>query len=347
MKRVLLGMSGGVDSSAAVIRLQEMGYEVVGISFRFTEHFEDKDAKKVAELLSIEHHTVDYRKEFQEKIINRFIDDYQKGLTPNPCVLCNRTCKFFYLLENLEKYHCDYVATGHYAKIENNRLYRSNDKQKDQSYFLSCLPKEMLSKILFPLEGLTKDEVRELARKRGLTNFNKKDSYDVCFITSSFKEYMNKVLKQHPGDIINIKTNEVIGQHKGLMFYTIGQRRGLSIGGFEEKMYVVGKDMEKNILYISLGEDSEDLISTSCLVENFNLLTEEKPKTCTAKFRYRQQDIPVEVEYLENNQIIVNYKEGLKSVTPGQTCVLYQGEECLGGGIIKEVQKNHQKLWYL
>ena len=346
MKRVLLGMSGGVDSSAAIICLQKLGYEVVGITFYFTEHFDATDAEKVAKKCGIEHHIVDYRKEFKEKIIDKFLEDYQNGLTPNPCVLCNRTCKFFYLFENLEKYHCDYVATGHYAKIEEGRLYRSQDLEKDQSYFLSCLSKEQLEKIIFPLEGLTKQEVREIAKEKELENYNKKDSFDVCFITNSFKEFMHEKLKTHPGDVINIETKEKVGTHNGLMYYTIGQRRGLNIGGFEDKMYVVGKDMQKNILYISLGETNDYLISTSCIVENVNWLGKEKIKNCTAKFRYRQQDIPVELEHYKD-YILVKYPQGMKSITPGQTCVFYNEDECLGGGIIKEVRKDNQKLWYL
>ncbi len=347
MKRVLLGMSGGVDSSAAIIRLQQLGYEVVGITFRFTEHFDSTSAENVAKKCGIEHHVVDYRKEFKEKIIDKFLEDYQNGLTPNPCVLCNKTCKFEYLFENLETYHCDYVATGHYAKIENGKLYRSHDLAKDQSYFLSCLTKERLEKIIFPLEGLTKPEVRELAKANGFENYNKKDSFDVCFITSSFTEYMHKTLNTTPGDVINIETNEKVGTHNGLMYYTIGQRRGLNIGGFEDKIYVVGKDLKKNILYISLGDNNDYLISTSCLVDQVNWLGEEKIINCTAKFRYRQVDVPIELEHLDNNQILVKYPEGMKRVTPGQTCAFYLGDECLGGGIIREVHKNGEKCWYL
>ena len=154
-------------------------------------------------------------------------------------------------------------------------------------------------------------------------------------------------MPNQPGDVINIDTNEIIGKHIGLMNYTIGQRKGLNIGGTEDKMFVVGKDLEKNILYICLGEDNDYLISTSCLVDNVNFLGDKKIEKCTAKFRYRQEDIPVELEWLDNNEVIVKYNQGVKSVTPGQACVFYNGEECLGGGIIKEVRKNNNKLWYL
>ena len=347
MKRVLLGMSGGVDSTAAVIRLKNLGYEVVGITFIFTENFDTEPAVKAAASLGIEHHIADYKKEFKEKIIDQFIEDYKNGLTPNPCVLCNRICKFYYLFENMEKYNCDFVATGHYAKLEEGRLYRSHDLNKDQSYFLSRVPKEKLQKILFPLEGLVKEEVRELAKDYKLENHNQKDSYDVCFITDSFREYMKTQVKNIPGDVVNVETKEVIGKHNGLSLYTIGQRRGLNIGGFEDKMYVVGKDLNKNILYISLGEDNDYLMSTSCIVDEVNWLGTEKIKNCTAKFRYRSEDKPVELEWLEDDKVLVKYPEGRKSVTPGQTCTFYLGDECIGGGTIREVEKNGEKCWYL
>ena len=346
MKRVLLGMSGGVDSSTAIIFLQKQGYEVVGITFRFLEEFDDSDAKAVAKKLSIEHHTVDYREEFKRDVIDKFLNDYSKGLTPNPCVICNRKCKFKFLFENMDKYNCDYIATGHYAKIENGKLYRSKDLNKDQSYFLYDLPKEKIDKIIFPLEGMSKDKVREIANEYGLVNANKKDSFDVCFIKGTFNDYISENAKSISGDVVDIDTNEVIGKHKGLMYYTIGQRRGLDIGGTSDRMFVVGKDIEKNILYICIGDDNDYLISDSCLIENVNYLGDEKVTNCTAKFRYRMEDVPVELEYLDDNKMLVKYS-GIKRVTPGQACVLYDKDQCLGGGIITEVRKNNQKLWYI
>ncbi len=346
MKRVLLGMSGGVDSSAAVVLLQKMGYEVVGLTFKFIPDFDPADAVNAAKKLNIEHHVEDYEKVFKELVIDNFINDYANGLTPNPCVHCNKVCKFKFLFDNMEKYNCDYIATGHYAKIDNGKLYRSVDLNKDQSYFLYNLPKDKISKIIFPLEGLTKEEVRKIAGSNKLENANKKDSFDVCFIKDSFNEYMFNELKQQPGDVINIDTGKVIGKHKGLMYYTIGQRRGLDIGGTTDRMFVVGKDIKKNTLYICIGEENDYLTSNSCVLKEVNLLTEEKLNECTAKFRYRMEDIPVEVEYLDNNELLIKY-DSAKRVTPGQACVLYNGEECLGGGIIKEVRKNGEKLWYL
>ncbi|MBQ6323398.1 MAG: tRNA 2-thiouridine(34) synthase MnmA [Bacilli bacterium] len=346
MKRVLIGLSGGVDSSTSIILLKKMGYEVVGVTFRFTEHFDETSAVEAAKKLEIEHHVLDYRKEFKEEVIDKFVSDYNNGLTPNPCVHCNRVCKFKYLFENMEKYNCDYIATGHYARIENGKLYRSSDRNKDQSYFLYGLPKDKLNKIIFPLEGLTKDKVREIAKENGLTNYNKKDSFDVCFITDSFRNFMKENSNNEPGDVINIENRKVIGQHIGLSNYTIGQRRGLNIGGFEDKMFVVGKDIKKNVLYISLGESNAYLMSTECLLDNINILGDEKMTECTAKFRYRGEEYPVKLEWIDN-EILVKYPEGIKGVTPGQACVFYDDEECLGGGIIKEVRKDNEKLWYL
>ena len=343
--RVLVGMSGGVDSTVSCLLLQQQGYEVVGISFRFIDDFDDTDAKKVALQMNIEHHTIDYRDEFKKLIIDKFLDDYMHGLTPNPCIHCNINCKFKFLFDNMNKYNCDYIATGHYAKIEDNRLKKSVDKNKDQTYFLYGIPKEMLSKIKFPLDGISKDKVREIAKENGFVNYNKKDSFDVCFITESFKEYMKKNIHSNPGNIILIDTNEVIGKHDGLNNYTIGQRRGLSIGGYDDRMFVVGKDTDKNILYVSIGDDSDYLTSTSCVLRDVNLLVDDKFDKCRAKFRYRSDEVDVNIEYI-NNELVVHYDE-LKRITPGQACVFYDGDVCLGGGIIKEVRKDGKKLWYV
>ena len=346
MKRVIIGMSGGVDSSVAIILLKEMGYEVVGVTFKFIDDFDTTDAEETAKKLSIEHHVVDYRKEFKRDVIDRFTNAYSCGLTPNPCINCNRVCKFKYLFENMKKYNCDYVATGHYAKIKDSRLFRSVDLNKDQSYFLYNLPKEYLSKIIFPLEGIDKSKVREIAAKNDLVVADKKDSYDVCFIKTSFKDFISKNIGTKPGDVIDVKTNKVIGKHQGLENYTIGQRKGLNIGGTEDKMFVVGKDVKENILYIALGTNNDYLISDSCLVGDINYLSENKLNKCTAKFRYRQKDIPVELEWLDN-EVLVKYPQGERAVTPGQSCVFYDKDECLGGGTIKEIRKDNKKLWYL
>ena len=347
MKKVLIGMSGGVDSSVAAILLQKQGYEVVGVTFKFVDNFDETDAIKVCEKLNIKLHIVDYQKEFNEIIINRFIDDYNNGITPNPCVLCNKEVKFNLLYQKMLELKCDYIATGHYAKIIDGRLFESEDKNKDQTYFLAQLTKEELSRLLLPLEGITKDRVREIALEHGLINANKKDSTDVCFITSGFKMYMNDKINSTIGDVIDVDTGNIIGKHQGLAKYTIGQRKGLNIGGTKDRMYVVGKNVSKNILYIALGDNNDSLISDSCLVVNFNQINEEKLVNAKARFRYRQALIDVEIIYLDDSSIIVKYPNGIKAVTPGQYCVLYNNNECLGGGIIKEVRKKEKKIWYL
>ena len=231
---------------------------------------------------------------------------------------------------------------------EDEKLYKAVDSNKDQSYFLSQVPKDVFKNVLFPLGEICKPEVRKIALEYGLITARKKDSTGICFIGErNFSNFLKNYLPNTPGDIVNIDTKEVIGKHIGLMYYTIGQRRGLDIGGTKDRMFVVGKDLAKNILYICIGEDNDYLISDSCIIEDVNYLGDKKITECNAKFRYRQKDNPVSLEWLDNGEILVKYPQGVKSVTPGQACVLYAGEECLGGGIIKTVMKNNEKLWYL
>lgn len=346
MKKVVVGISGGVDSSVAALLLKNEGYHVIGVTFVFTDDFDVSDATQVSKALGIEHHIVDYRDEFKTKVIDKFIDDYNSGLTPNPCVLCNRFVKFDLLYQQMIELGADYMATGHYARVINNRLYKSVDENKDQTYFLCNITREQLQRVLFPLDGINKDKVRSIAADNNLINADKKDSTDVCFITSNFKEYMSKQNECKNGIVINVVTGKTIGIHDGLNHYTIGQRRGLNIGGTKDRMYVVGKDVEKNILYIATGDDNDYLISTSCILTNVNLFRDDIPTHCTAKFRYRQQEVNVKLNWLDNGELEVIY-DGVKAVTPGQACVFYLDDECLGGGIIREVRKNQEKFWYL
>lgn len=347
MKRVVVGISGGVDSSVTAILLQKDGYEVVGVTFKFTDDFDANDAVKVCEKLNIEHHIIDHTKEFKEIVIDKFINDYKNGLTPNPCILCNRQVKFNYLYKAMLDLNCDYMATGHYAKVIDGRLYKSVDLNKDQTYFLCEITKEQLNKVLFPLEGISKDVVRNIALEHNLINANKKDSTDVCFITGKFKDYIMDKINNNKGFVIDVETSKIIGEHNGLNRYTIGQRKGLGIGGTKDRMFVVGKDTKKNILYIALGDTNDYLISDSCIVTSVNWLSDIKIDKCTSKFRYRQEETEVEIEWLNDTEVLVKYPQGVKSVTPGQACVFYNEDECLGGGIIKEVRKDNKKLWYL
>lgn len=365
MKKVVIGMSGGVDSSVAAIKLKEQGYEVIGLFMRNWDSLanmeydatstsnicpqeEDyNDAKKVCDKLGIPLYRKDFVKEYWDYVFTYFLDELKHGRTPNPDIMCNKYIKFDMFRREAVKLGADFIATGHYARIENGKLLRGVDDNKDQTYFLSQVSKEQLKNVLFPIGDMVKSNVRKIALDNGLITAKKKDSTGICFIGErNFTKFLENYLPNTPGDIVNIDTNEVIGKHIGLMYYTIGQRKGLDIGGTKERMFVVGKDLNKNILYICIGEDNDYLLSDSCVIEDVNYLGAEKLTNCTAKFRYRQKDNPVSLEYLSDGNILVKYNN-VKSVTPGQACVLYNGEECLGGGIIKEVRKNGKKLWYL
>ena len=368
MKKVVIGMSGGVDSSVAAIKLKEQGYEVIGLFMRNWDSFADgeitgapvsskgtcpqeedyNDALAVCKKIGIPLYRKDFVKEYWDYVFTYFLDELKKGRTPNPDIMCNKYIKFESFVKEAMKLGADYIATGHYARIKDGKLLRAVDDNKDQTYFLSQVSKEQLSHVLFPIGDMIKPDVRKIAEKYDLLTAHKKDSTGICFIGErNFSTFLKNYLPNTPGDIVNIETNEIVGKHIGLMYYTIGQRRGLDIGGTASRMFVVGKDLKKNILYICIGEDNDYLISTSCIIDNVNYLGDEKVFDCVAKFRYRQSDIPVKLEWLDNGEILVKYEQGVKSVTPGQACVLYDKEVCLGGGIIKEVRKNNEKIWYL
>ena len=366
MKKVVIGMSGGVDSSVAAILLKKEGYEVIGLFMRnwdasinndikgnptleesiCPQEQDYNDALKVCDKLNIPLHRVDFVKEYWDYVFTYFLEELKQGRTPNPDIMCNKYIKFDMFIKEASKLGADYIATGHYARMENGKLLRGIDDNKDQTYFLSQLSSKQLQNVLFPVGNLEKPEVRKIAFEYGLITADKKDSTGICFIGErNFTKFLENYLPNIPGDVIDIETKEKVGQHIGLMYYTIGQRRGLNIGGTENRMFVVGKDLNKNILYITTN-NTDYLISDSCVIDTINFNCEERPKECTAKFRYRQPDIEVTLEYLEDT-ILVNYPSGVKSVTPGQACVFYKEEQCLGGGIIKEVRKSGEKLWYL
>lgn len=366
-ERVVVGISGGVDSSVAAILLKEQGYDVVGLFMRnwdtsvngdylgnpdlnqdiCPQEKDYNDAVKVCEKIGIPLHRIDFVKEYWDYVFTYFLDELKKGRTPNPDIMCNKYIKFDYFIKEAKRLGADYIATGHYAKMEDGYLKRAVDDNKDQTYFLSQLSGEQLKNVLFPLGDIPKSRVREIAKEYDLVTAEKKDSTGICFIGErNFRNFLKNYLPNQPGDIINIDTNEVIGHHVGLMYYTIGQRRGLDIGGYENRMFVAGKSLEKNVLYVALGEDNPYLFSNSCIISDVNFNCSLRPTKCSAKFRYRSKDVPVELEYLENGSIKVSYPP-TKGVTPGQACVLYLDEVCLGGGIIDTVMKDNEKLWYL
>ena len=365
--KVVIGMSGGVDSSVAAYLLKKEGYEVIGLFMRnwdasinndimgnptlnnnICPQEEDyNDAKDVCDKLGIPLYRIDFVKEYWDYVFTYFLDELKKGRTPNPDIMCNKYIKFDLFIKEAKRLGADYIATGHYARKDGKYLLRGVDDNKDQTYFLSQLSDKQLENVLFPVGGLNKETVRKIADEISLSTAKKKDSTGICFIGErNFKEFLKNYLPNKNGDIINIDTNEKVGEHIGLMYYTIGQRRGLDVGGTIDKLFVVGKDLNKNVLYVAMGEDNKYLYSDSCIVEDVNFNCELRPENCTAKFRYRQKDNDVSIEYLENGELLVKYNN-VKSVTPGQACVFYVDEKCIGGGIIKEVRKNNKKLWYL
>ncbi len=367
-KTVVIGMSGGVDSSVAAILLKEQGYHVIGLFMRnwdssinndylgnpnintsdiCPQEKDYNDAVKVCEKIGIKLYRIDFVKEYWDYVFRYFLEELKKGRTPNPDIMCNKYIKFDYFVREARKLGADYIATGHYAKIENGYLKRSKDTNKDQTYFLSQVSREQLQNVIFPLGNIEKKEVRKIALKHNLITANKKDSTGICFIGErNFKHFLENYLPNIPGDIVNIENQKKIGKHIGLMYYTIGQRKGLDVGGTKDKLFVVGKDLNKNILYVCEGEENSYLYSTSCILEEINFNCSLRPTNCTAKFRYRQQDHEVFIEYLEDGNLLVRYSY-IKSVTPGQACVLYLDDLCLGGGIVKEVRRDDEKLWYL
>ena len=367
MKKVVVGISGGVDSSVAALLLKNQGYEVIGLFMRnwdtsvngdilgnpdlnndiCPQEQDYNDAKSVCDKLGIELHRIDFVKEYWDYVFTYFLDELKKGRTPNPDIMCNKYIKFDYFIKEAKRLGADYVATGHYAKIENGRLKRCKDQNKDQTYFLSQLSEKQLENILFPLGDIDKSEVRKLAEEYDLVTAHKKDSTGICFIGErNFRGFLENYLPNQPGNIVNIDTNEVIGKHVGLMYYTIGQRRGLDVGGTDDRMFVVGKNLKDNVLYVAIGEDNPYLYSDSCTLDTVNFNCDSRPTSCTAKFRYRAQDYPVTLEYLDNGEIRVNY-DNIKAVTPGQACVFYDGEYCIGGGIIKDIYKKQEKVWWI
>ncbi|WP_027963523.1 tRNA 2-thiouridine(34) synthase MnmA [Halalkalibacillus halophilus] len=363
--RVVVGMSGGVDSSVTALLLKEQGYDVVGIFMKnwddtdefgvctATEDYED--VARVANQLNIPYYSVNFEKQYWDKVFQYFLDEYKAGRTPNPDVMCNKEIKFKAFLDHAVSLGADYLATGHYAQVDEQngevKMLRGVDRNKDQTYFLNQIPKDILPKILFPLGELDKKEVRELAKKHELATATKKDSTGICFIGErNFKEFLSEYLPAQPGNMETLN-GEVKGKHDGLMYYTIGQRQGLGIGGAGDPWFVVGKNVKDNILYVEQGFHHDALYSDSLQAVDLNWLITDvptEPFSCTAKFRYRQEDHAVTV-YPANNlkEASVVFDEAERAITPGQAVVFYDGDICLGGGTIEEVFKENKPLAYL
>jgi tRNA-uridine 2-sulfurtransferase len=362
--RVVVGMSGGVDSSVAALLLKQQGYDVIGI---FMKNWDDTDENgvctatedyndviRVCNQIGIPYYAVNFEKQYWDKVFTYFLDEYKAGRTPNPDVMCNKEIKFKAFLEHALNLGADYLATGHYAQVEfrdgEYKMLRGLDENKDQTYFLNQLSQDQLKRVMFPIGSLEKSRVREIAREANLATAAKKDSTGICFIGErNFKDFLSNYLPAQPGNMETLD-GEVKGKHDGLMYYTIGQRHGLGIGGSGDPWFVIGKDLERNILYVGQGFDNQNLYSDYINAVNISWVS-DKPKPqefeCTAKFRYRQDDNKVTVELLEDGQARVVFKEPIRAVTPGQAVVFYDGDECLGGGTIDEIYKNGSRLTYV
>ncbi|RXJ66976.1 tRNA 2-thiouridine(34) synthase MnmA [Halarcobacter ebronensis] len=359
-KKVVVGMSGGVDSSVTALLLKEQGYEVQGLFMRNWEYgikgsqcpnrIEFEDAKRVGELIGIEVKGKDFVEEYRTRVFDVFLEGLKKGLTPNPDILCNREIKFNVFLNEAKKMGADFIATGHYAKIAKYKdhyvLDTPKDNTKDQSYFLHALSSEQLSHAIFPLADLTKKEVREIAKKHNLPVSDKKDSTGICFIgNQKFDEFITQHLKAIPGDIVD-ENGKIIGKHKGLICYTLGQRKGIGLGGIKENegpnnihkpWYVAKKDVKNNTLTIVQDTNHPLLMSKSVEASHMHWVLEEAPKVgdkLMGQIRYRQQKQACTVTKVEDDKVIVEFDKPQRAVTLGQSLVLYDGKYCLGGGFI-------------
>ncbi len=352
-QRILVAMSGGVDSSAAALILKNQGYSCVGVTMKLFCYAQTEtspksccsldainDAKAVCKKIGITHYVLNYEKEFEEEVIEDFIKEYEKGRTPNPCIRCNQFIKFDHLLKKAEELGCDYLATGHYAQINqatnNNqqitfKLLRGVDKVKDQTYFLYRLNQKQLSKLKFPLGELTKKEVREITKEAGLKTAEKAESQEICFIDASVPVFLSNKIKMRKGDIVDISGNKV-GEHEGIPFYTVGQRKGLG-GGFKEPKYVIGINPQKNTVIVGSGKD---LYEKEVLFRDVSWISGEAPekKDLSAMIRYNMAKEKLSELKKNDNQYEAVFEDKVRAVTPGQSIVFYSGDECLGGGII-------------
>lgn len=351
--KVVVGMSGGVDSSVAAFLLKEQGYEVHGLFMKNWENDDTElychsaqdvyDAKQVADTLGISISSVNFAKEYWDKVFTHFLAEYKAGRTPNPDILCNKEIKFKAFFEHAKTLGADYIATGHYAAVHEKQgkfeLHKADDLNKDQSYFLHAINPAVLSQVIFPLNAIKKTQVREIAKANGFINAEKKDSTGICFIGErKFKTFLKDFIPAQPGHIMTVEGKR-LGQHEGLMYYTLGQRQGLNIGGVKDAdelpWYVLKKDLTSNTLIVAQGEHPW-LYTQGLFVQHMHWLSPMPtlPYRCMAKTRYRQADQACVVA-LKDNGYWIQFDEPQRAVTPGQSLVLYQGTQCLGGGVIE------------
>jgi tRNA-uridine 2-sulfurtransferase len=350
---VVVGMSGGVDSSVSALLLKQQGYRVIGL---FMKNWEEKDASgvckstqdyedvvKVCEQLDIPYYSVNFVKEYEELVFSHFLEELKMGFTPNPDILCNREIKFKVFFEKAMSLGADFLATGHYCQKSNEEvpsLLKGADPNKDQSYFLYTMPCNTLKKVLFPIGHLLKPDVRKIAREHNLATSEKKDSTGICFIGKrDFKEFTGHYLGYTPGNFENLK-GDVIGKHDGIAFYTIGQRKGLAIGGPGEAWFVIGKNTARNVVIVEQGEDHPSLYRETLTATDLSWVAGVPPGplpySCSAKVRYRQPEQPCVIESIEGGKASVRFLQPQRAITTRQSIVFYQGDVCLGGGMIAE-----------
>lgn len=358
-QKVIVGMSGGVDSSVSALLLKNQGYDVVGL---FMKNWEDvhedasncssqqdyEDVVRVCDTIGIPYYTFNFTKQYQESVFSQFLEELQIGYTPNPDILCNREIKFKVFFEKALELGADFLATGHYAQIKNNLLYKGVDPQKDQTYFLYTLKKSILQKILFPIGTLHKAEVRKLASLHQLPTALKKDSTGICFIgEKKFTQFLQSYIPYQEGDIKTL-CGKTLGKHLGIAFYTIGQRKGLKIGGQKEgtgnPWFVVKKDVLTNTIYVTQEASQSQLYQSSLLATQVSWIDEKPPSFpyhCQAKIRYRQEEQPCKIEKIEDDKILVSFFNPQRAITPRQSIVFYEGSLCLGGALIeKAIEEN-------
>lgn len=352
MPLVAVGMSGGVDSSVSALLLKQQGYRVIGL---FMKNWEEEqggvchaqqdadDVRAVCALLDIPCYVMQFTQEYREKVFAQFLEDLKAGFTPNPDILCNKEIKFSLFFDKALSLGADFLATGHYCRIFNDngahQLARGSDENKDQSYFLYTLSKEKLAKTLFPVGALRKSEVRKLAQEHNLPTAAKKESMGICFIGKrDFKSFIHQYIAYTPGELITPE-GRVVGKHDGVAYYTIGQRRGLGIGGEGDAWFVAGKDMERNQLIVVQGETHPALYRKGLIANEISWVAGAGPQLpfrCTAKIRYRQADFACTLVEQAGNTVRVHFDAHQKAVTPRQAIVFYAGDVCLGGGSIVE-----------